>query len=173
VADFAYAIAKVLANEGAYEAPSPLDPGGETYCGVSRRFWPNWPGWAIIDTYKGQESFPKNLAAAPGLDDMVKSFYLKNFWHFDGIVDRDVAEKLLDLWVNLPPDRAAKVIQAAARGLGEQVVLDGSYGPATETALNRCSPTTLLLELRAQQAYHYATTAKPQLLLGLLRRAVK
>src|SRR5580692_10490694 len=104
--NFAFAITKVLANEGAY-SNNPSDPGGETYCGISRVSFPNWAGWVIIDTYKHESSFPKNLVTVSGLSDLVKSFYFTNFWHFDGIVDPNVAEKTLDLWVNLGRDRAA------------------------------------------------------------------
>ena len=170
--NFDYAITKVLENEGSYSS-NPSDPGGETYCGISRVSWPNWSGWAIIDTYKGDPGFPKNLPTVSGLSDLVKSFYLTNFWHFNGIADPNVAEKLLDIWVNLGSDRAAKVTQAALRGIGYNIALDGQYGPECESAINRANPTTLLLELRAQQSYHYATHAKPEFLLGLLRRAVK
>jgi lysozyme family protein len=170
--NFDYAIAKVLENEGSYSF-NPSDPGGETYCGISRVSWPNWSGWAIIDTYKDDSSFPKNLTAVSGLSDLVKSFYRTNFWHFDGIENPDVAEKVLDIWVNLPPERAAKVTQAALRSIEYNVSVDGQYGPATESAINQANPTTLLLELRAQQCYHYATNSKPVFLLGLLRRAVK
>lgn len=173
MADFDYAIKKVLANEGGY-SNNPADPGAETYCGVSRRYWPDWAGWAIIDTYKGDPGFPKNLTTVSGLTDIVKSFYRKNFWHFDGLVNPDVAEKCLDIWVNLPPETAAKVIQSAARAIvGPQIAIDGSYGPQTEAALNSVKTDQLLMELRAQQAYHYALKAKPMFLLGLLRRAVK
>ena len=173
MSNFDLAIAKVLQNEGAYEAPSPLDPGGETYCGISRANWSNWPGWPIIDTYKGSPEFPKSLAGVAGLNEMVKSFYFKNFWHFDGISNADVAEKALDLSVNLG-STGIKVLQFAVRFVsGKAIAADGGYGPETELALNQCPPDALLNELRAQQAYHYAQHAKPQLMLGLLRRAVK
>lgn len=31
----------------------PDDPGGETYCGISRRYHPYWEGWAMLD--KGEK----------------------------------------------------------------------------------------------------------------------
>src|SRR2546426_796362 len=105
MADFDYALTQLLKVEGGY-ANDPRDPGGETYKGISRVFWPNWSGWPLIDAAKSAPKFHERLSE-------------------------------------------------------------------NEHAINDCDAESLLSELRAQQAYHYATHAKPVFLLGLLRRAVK
>ena len=34
------------------------DRGKQTYAGISRRFWPNWDGWKLVDRGRsGQGSF--------------------------------------------------------------------------------------------------------------------
>ena len=51
----------------------PNDPGGETYCGISRRRWPNWEGWAEIDKRKSP-------VAGDLLIEEVDAFYWEHFW---------------------------------------------------------------------------------------------
>ena len=53
MADFIPAKTITGGLEGLYSY-DPNDPGGETWCGVSRVNNPNWSGWAIIDAHKKQ-----------------------------------------------------------------------------------------------------------------------
>lgn len=76
MADFHIALALLLRQEGGYVSSTSGDPGGETYCGISRRFWPNWDGWEEIDKIsdkKADEVFPSLQAE-------VATFYFDQFW---------------------------------------------------------------------------------------------
>ena len=50
---FKKALEHMLKFEGGY-ANDPNDSGGETFRGVSRRNWPKWPGWPLIDRAKAE-----------------------------------------------------------------------------------------------------------------------
>ena len=55
--NFDKALEILLANEGQY-ANDKEDLGGETYCGISRKFNPSWAGWQIID--KANNLYPND-----------------------------------------------------------------------------------------------------------------
>lgn len=100
MADFKKAIEKISLSEGGY-ANDLNDSGGETYKGVSRKNWPNWIGWNLIDAsvYKTNAA----LNAIAGLQDLVVSFYKVNFWDKIGgdlIVSQPIANLLMDSAVN-------------------------------------------------------------------------
>lgn len=108
MADYKKAIGKVLKAEGGY-VNDPQDRGGETYKGISRKFWPTWLGWHIIDLIKTKPGFPNNLQNSPAadikiqLDYEVNSFYYEQFWTKiggDKIKNQQIAELLVDSAVN-------------------------------------------------------------------------
>ena len=55
MSDFDRAYAFTMGSEGEYQN-DPIDPGGETWCGISRRANPDWPGWSIVDRIKATEN---------------------------------------------------------------------------------------------------------------------
>lgn len=102
MADFKKAIEKILLSEGGY-SHDPNDSGGETYKGISRKFWPDWSGWRLVDQHKADTEFPKVLSKDVYLQDLVVSFYKKNFWDKIGgdfIDSQSVAGLLVDSAVN-------------------------------------------------------------------------
>lgn len=130
MADFNIAIAPVLENEGGY-VNNPNDPGGETKYGVSKRQYPN------LDI--------KNLS----LDD-AKAIYKKDYWQFDSVQNQVLANKLLDMCVNMGVASAIRLVQTALH-----VPVDGKYGPITEKALNGTQPDKVVQMLRFQSVVHY------------------
>ena len=81
MADFATAYAPLAGFEGGW-CNVPGDSGGETYAGIARRYWPDWPGWKLIDGEKahssfssGASAFTRHLATVPGLADLVSGWY--------------------------------------------------------------------------------------------------
>jgi lysozyme family protein len=102
MADFNKAIKPVLQYEGGY-VNDPDDNGGETYKGISRKFWPRWTGWAFIDAAKTQSGFPTTLSKVSGLQDSVLAFYRDNFWKpigGDAVEHGEIAGLILDSAVN-------------------------------------------------------------------------
>lgn len=165
MADFTQAIGKTLLFEGGY-VKDPSDSGGETYEGISRKNWPNWEGWTIIDTYPDKNLLSLKLA----VQGFVVFFYRQNFWQFDGINDQMVAGKTFDLCVNVGKVHGIKILQLAAG-----VNTDGSYGPATETAVNAHPNGSLLPTIRiaAEQYHEQIVVTHPEnakFLKGWLRR---
>lgn len=111
MADFNLAYPKTKGNEGGY-AHIPGDTGGETYMGISRKWFPAWAGWSIVDTYKPLK--PGQVIQNTRLMEAVKGFYKKEFWdklNGDSIDDQLIAERLYDFGVNAGVGRSIKQIQ--------------------------------------------------------------
>jgi lysozyme family protein len=159
MSDFAPAVAIVLQHEGGYTPPSTADPGGETKFGISKRAYPD------VDI----RSLTQDQAAA---------IYQRDYWKYAGVQSQAIANKLLDMAVNMGPSEAHKLLQ---RILGTYfagpVVPDGKFGPTTQELTNRIDEVKLINELRAKCAMFYCdiVISKPDqrvFLLGWLRRAV-
>lgn len=108
--DFLTAFRLTNANEGGYSA-DPNDAGGETYQGISRRYFPNWEGWPTVDLYK-----PLHQGAMikdDSLDSMVEGFYRENFWNKvggDNLDNQDLANQCYDTAVNMGVGEALKLL---------------------------------------------------------------
>lgn len=77
------------------------DRGGETYAGITRKYYPNWAGWEFID--KGVD---------PLLGD-VDNFYYKEYWqklNCDKMKDK-IAESIFNFAVNAGKVTAVKLAQ--------------------------------------------------------------
>jgi lysozyme family protein len=82
-----------------------------------------------------------------------KSFYFTDYWtQISGtlILDQDVANKYLDLAVNLGVTQITKIVQRAAG-----VTDDGVLGPQTLRAINTSVADVLLSDIRAGAAKFY------------------
>ena len=165
MADFEVSVGKTLAWEGGW-VHDVLDPGGETQFGIAKRFHPN------ID-----------IAALTV--ERAKEIYRAEYWNplYDGISSQEVADELFDFGVNVGRPPAVRIFQEAIRYLSAgPVVIDGVFGQKTLEAANALEPTLLLRELRARQAYHYASivintpdaneAGARHFLLGWLRRVM-
>ena len=131
MADFNKALALTLQNEGGY-SNDPHDPGRETYAGISRRFWPAWAGWPIIDALKplGVNQQVHTVEAD------VAEFYFNTFWlplKCDQIENESVAESLFDFAINVGRIRAVKVLQDTVNIYSgkKRIKVDGKIGPQT------------------------------------------
>jgi lysozyme family protein len=161
MSNFEKAIEVVLAHEGGY-VNNPVDPGGETKYGISKRSYPN------VDI--------KNLTIA-----QAKQIYLTDFWQpypFDKIANDAFATKLFDTSVNVGSKRAFKFVQTALNQMDENVVVDGVIGPKTLSLINDLDNNVLLNVYRAVQAEYYKglVTADPKkavFLRGWLIRAAE
>lgn len=101
MADFKTSFATLAQNEAGYT----IDNGGETYKGISRKAWPKWAGWQLIDTYKKKfgQIRKGSFITSTSVDEMVLDFYRKNYWQVingDNIKTQLLADFILDFYAN-------------------------------------------------------------------------
>lgn len=113
MANFDIAYKRTSEFEGGYVKDHD-DNGGETYKGIARNSNPNWSGWKIIDSYKKQSHFPKNLENNNQLQLLVKDCYRIKYWNAingDKINNQNVANDLYDSAVNMGVVMSIKLSQ--------------------------------------------------------------
>lgn len=141
------ALGFTLGYEGGW-VDDPADRGGETYRGISRKHWPHWLGWEIIDAEKKLEEFPGRLVGNQDLAILVLEFYEKNFW--EAIHGEELPEKmavaLFDFAVNSGPVTAIRIMQIVLR-----VFVDGEVGAKTVKAAHDAGENAVV-ELLARRA---------------------
>jgi lysozyme family protein len=168
--------------EGGY-VHDPADSGGETYRGISRRAWPDWPGWPRIDASKALVVQPLAalggvLAADAELQALVKEFYRAHFWnalrcHEVAALSVDVAVEVFDTAVNAGSRRAVVILQRCLNALNRRgadypdLAADGDLGPVTLEALRRYllrraldGESVLLKMQNCLQGAHYVALAE-------------
>lgn len=88
------------------------DRGGETYCGIARKFFPNWKGWSIVDLNKPMKH--GQILKDETLHELVHSFYKKEFWDKvcgDEIISQEKANQIYDMAVNAGVSASVKIAQ--------------------------------------------------------------
>jgi lysozyme family protein len=127
--NFAEALQTVLREEGGF-VDHPLDPGGMTNLGVTRRVWEEWTGHPVTVR---QMTDLTPVKVAP--------MYRRKYW--DKIkgdeLPAGVDLVVFDAAVNSGPGRAAKWLQACVG-----VDVDGDIGPKTLAAVNTFDATQLI-----------------------------
>jgi lysozyme family protein len=129
-------ISGLKAVEGGYVF-DPKDKGKETYMGVSRRYNPDFAGWAIIDKEKQNKplkrgSYIKNDA----LYKMVYDFLYQKYWvkgSFGLIDNQSIAEILADWRIN--GGMVGNLVAEIQRLIGAND--DGFWGKNSSLAVNK------------------------------------
>lgn len=137
MANFLIAHKALEPYEGGY-ANTPSDKGGETFRGIARNFFPNWPGWTKIDALKSHPEFKRIVDDSPDLRGSVGVFYKNNFWDalkLDDFASQDLANYLFDTSVNFGIRRAALFLQQSLNEIGAVIPVDGIVGPVTMDAV--------------------------------------
>ena len=158
------------------------DSGGETYAGIARRYWPDWPGWKLIDGEKahssfasGASAFTRHLATVPGLSDLVSGWYRSEWWDRLGLaaLPQDLANEIFEQSVNLGKGGSGQKVQLvcnafnrarAGNSLFADLNVDGVIGPRTLDALaallaRRTDEKALVHALNCMQGSHYIELA--------------
>lgn len=169
MADFKLAYKKTMGVEKGY-ANDPDDSGGETWAGISRKNWPSWPGWQIIDSFKNKPGFEVNLQASTALENQVKSFFKQNFWdkmRLDEFNNQAIAEEMYDTGVNMSDTIAARFLQEALNATNRNqkeyadIDVDGVIGRGTVATVNQHpKPAQVLKLLNCQQGVRYMEICK-------------
>ena len=140
--------------EGGY-VNDPVDRGGETYKGVTRRFNPKWAGWPLIDQYKAAhlkrtgKPLPRNWFAPKEdlqLETLVQQAAKKSFWDVfaaDQILDQNVANILVDFGWLSGTGTATKILQGIL-----ELPKTGIYNAQTLAAVNQTDGKKLFLKIK-------------------------
>lgn len=163
MAEFVDAFNHVMDIEKFVLTNDPNDKGGLTYAGITRKNWPDWAGWELIDRGAG---VPERL---------VSDFYRDNFWlpvSGPQIVNQRIATSLFSFAVNASVRSAVKRAQEALC-----VPADGIIGGITLFALNSTDPALFLsrFALAKIAKYRDICTADPtqkEFLLGWINRTL-
>lgn len=175
MASFKKAFAALGLIEGGY-SNDPLDAGGETYRGISRRNFPEWDGWKIVDKFKSEgtarHTLQYSLKDNESLDELVSQFYHHTFWVYlygDQIKDQEIATELFEQAVNIGKSRAVGFLQKSLNVLNRDeklysdIVEDGKFGPITYSTLKKALGHNLAGHLfkilNILQGAHYVYTA--------------
>lgn len=151
---FEPAVEYVLANEGGLVNNS-ADPGGLTNFGISQTEYPH------LDI--------RELSREDAIE-----IYRRDYWRFGGFTSQRVATKMLDIYVNLPPSHAVRLLQQALASIeAGPIVADGILGPQTIEQANAADESLLIDELKARLVKYYVDANKTAFELGEFRRAVK
>lgn len=128
---FAQAFSLVVRTEGTY-VNDPLDPGGETNYGISKR------------------SYPMEDIANMTLD-RARSIYLRDFWNpVCSPLPEELRYDLFDAAVNHGQHTAIKLLQRAVAETD-----DGVLGPLTLQAVQSVEPHRLLARFNGQRLIAY------------------
>lgn len=152
---------RVLPVEGGY-VNDPADLGGETLCGIARRYWPKWSGWSIVDDNKKAGLPPTQNTQA-----VVFAFYELHFWDvFAGDdLPQVLADELFDQAINLGARRAVEHLQTALNLLNRNgrdwadILVDGDMGPTTKLMLRKAKVDEVIFLLNALQSRYYINRA--------------
>jgi len=158
--NFDIAYIKTAAIEGGY-VKDPNDKGCETYMGISRKFHPDWEGWAkFIDPCKG-DLRRGDIIENEELHSLVKSFYKENFWdrlRCSSLESQEIANELYDTAVNMGVVTVVKMLQRAINLLiSGSILVDGIIGYKTLCNANQINPRFLLKTLNGFQFMKYAS----------------
>jgi len=150
ISDWEKAYKDMLNFEGGY-ANNSKDRGGETYKGIARNVWRNWPGWNILDYYKSignttAAQINQVMRIDKRIEPLVKTFYKENFWdkaHGDELPSK-LARKAFDTAVNMGIKWGILLLQRSINGLNTEekilaaeLVEDGKYGRKTKEAIKK------------------------------------
>jgi lysozyme family protein len=122
------------------------DLGGETYSGISRKNFPNWEGWKIIDDYKKSHDIKRGaIILDNNLETLLYNFYQKEFFdsnRLGEINNQQIVNELFDTGVNMGKKTAALFLQQSLNLLNrnqkdfKDIIEDGVIGNMTLSTLN-------------------------------------
>ncbi len=146
---FEYCIGNTLKWEGGYSNDT-ADRGGETYCGISRKYNPDWAGWKVIDAYKRVHGLERGEVVAGNklLNECVTDYYKAQYWNSinaEALLGEYFLPLLFDWYVHSGAV-ATKALQALVG-----VKPDGNIGPKTIAAINAVDDKLLFTQLKERR----------------------
>jgi len=171
---FNTAIITVLKHEGEF-SNNPADPGGATNFGISLRWLRDQGLYGDFDD-DGDVDIDDIKAIT---SESATRIYRDKWWnkyHYDRIIDCDLATKVFDMSINMGSNRAHRIVQQSINNIGGNLNIDGVIGPITVKSINIEEKRMLLDEIRCEQRRFYLRliSKRPELSIfkkGWLRRA--
>ena len=124
-------IAAILKEEGRYNN-NPSDQGGETYCGISRKFQPGWIGWPRVDAAENKDSDELFEAMTP----LVYDFWVEYLGEQGVERCPEILQAQFAQVAATSPRMAMECLQQVCVWVFPtqlpQSFVDGQYGPNTE-----------------------------------------
>jgi lysozyme family protein len=146
--EFEKALKRILKHEGGY-VNDPLDSGGMTNLGVTKRVWEEFVGHPVSEA--------DMRALTP---EKVGSMYKLKYWNpsYCEVLPKGLDYVVFDFAVNAGTGRSVKTLQQA---IG--CVADGVIGPKTMAAINDAEPKDLIAKFSDARAdfYQGIVTRKP------------
>ena len=171
---FNKAIVTVLRHEGGF-SNNEADPGGATNFGISLRWLRDQGLYGDFDD-DGDVDIDDIKAIT---SESATRIYRDKWWnkyHYDRIIDCDLATKVFDMSINMGSKRAHRIVQQSINNIGGNLNIDGVIGPITVKSINIEEKRMLLDEIRCEQRRFYLRliSKRPELSIfkkGWLRRA--
>lgn len=167
-------------SEGGY-ANNPLDPGGATNFGLSKRYLNGFKNSEFDDNHDGHVSDAevKDIKKPESI-----AHYKREWWDkygYDRINSDDIAAKLFDEAVNFGQAAAVKLMQKSCNKimLPKYIPEDGIMGPMTINAINKVDILRLIglfrlnCSLRYQQILKKNPRLEEEFKNGWLQRAMR
>lgn len=170
MANFSTFFHTLSANEGGY-CNTVGDHGGETYRGITSKWWPNWEGWTAVraackvlcptgplpkDQWK---QVNKALSTNTVLDAQVINFYKAQYWntlHLDSVTSQAIANQMADHGVNAGQTKPALMMQYLLNTeFGAHLEVDGKLGPQSIATLNAANPKVFYEKFTAMRRAFY------------------
>jgi lysozyme family protein len=152
MANFDDAIPTVLKHEGGF-VDNPIDSGSATNFGVSLRWLKSQGLLEELEAEEGDKTQNEVQVMKTMTIDQAKGFYKCWWWdryRYDLFTAQPVANKILDVSVNIGPSRAHRLLQGVL-GLPE----DGVLGSKTFNEANSVASATLVVKFQTSQAAFY------------------
>lgn len=148
--DFNHCFAETLSHEGLF-SNHPLDPGGMTMLGVTRKVWAAWTGRKVSDVTEAEMR-----ALTP---EKVAPLYHQNYWQAvrGDDLPRGVNMMVFDIAVNSGPKRAIIMLQKGINALTGRVKVsvDGAIGPKTIAAAASADSLALIKAIANSRLWFY------------------
>ena len=166
---FQVAIGPLLDKEGGF-VNDPVDLGGMTMMGVTRKWFPDEPMWAVVDEILDRGGNPNE--AKGELRPSIEAFYKKEFWDKANcdVLPPGLDSQHFDFVVNAGKG-ATKALQIIANTfcqeeLGGKIDEDGKRGPTTRKVASALGSLgtewhdTLVAAYKCAQGMHYLNLCK-------------
>jgi len=143
--EFEKALKRILKHEGGY-VNDPLDSGGMTNLGVTKRVWEEFVGHPVSEA--------DMRALTP---EIIAPMYKMKYWNssYCEVLPKGLDYVVFDFAVNAGTGRSVKTLQQA---IG--CVADGVIGPKTMAAINDAEPKDLIAKSDARADFYQGIVAR-------------